>query len=483
MPNIVFVDSFDHYAIADRLLKWQATSSGNIFIATGRNGNALQISSDTQYLRHNVNNLATFVVEFAYKAGSTSVARSIFIATDSGTSQVELSISATGFVEVRRGSGTILATGTIPVSQTTWTHYAFKCTIHNTAGAFEVRINGAVDAALNLTGQNTRATSNNYVNQIGPGVNGNGNGHFLTYDDYICSTDTFCGDCRVAAVYPQGPGNYSQWPVAPTAYGHSGGQGNRTSITASVGGTNVLLNASQLQAMMDGSYTNMTNNIPVVNSSHFMRFDFGSPRLITEATWYQAGTPAPPSLGTWIWQGSNDASTWTDIGSSFMLGTSPVQVLTQLATNVTAYRYYQLRGVSGTVTLNGQPQEIEFKIDNAVNTLLPWQCVDEASQNGDIDYVQSNTPGHRNSYDFAAIGITGNVKGVQHVSTLRKDDAGSRWAKQFVRYGGTDYDSAAFIVYDSYLMQRRILLTNPSSGTGWNTGDLDSCEFGTKVES
>jgi hypothetical protein len=67
------------------------------------------------------------------------------------------------------------------------------------------------------------------------------------------------------------------------------------------------------------------------------------------------------SHGTWKWQGSNDDSSYTDIGSSFTLGGSTTQTQTELNGNVTAYRYYKLLGVSGTCTDTPYLEEIEFK--------------------------------------------------------------------------------------------------------------------------
>jgi len=82
-----------------------------------------------------------------------------------------------------------------------------------------------------------------------------------------------------------------------------------------------------------------------------------------------------------------------------------------------------------------------------------WQCVDEPSMNSDTDYVSSSTAGQRNSYSFGAV-PSGAVKAVQHVTALRKDDAGSRTTKHFVRIAGTDYDGSAVAVTDTWVRNR-----------------------------
>lgn len=65
-----------------------------------------------------------------------------------------------------------------------------------------------------------------------------------------------------------------------------------------------------------------------------------------EAKWYQS---AADTHGNWKWQGSNDNSSYNDIGSSFTLGSASVgQILTTLTGNQTAYRYYRLTKVSAS---------------------------------------------------------------------------------------------------------------------------------------
>ena len=99
----------------------------------------------------------------------------------------------------------------------------------------------------------------------------------------------------------------------------------------------------------------------------YFRFDFGDEAsgnpIITGAKWYQDTTA---TSGVWKWQGSDNALTWTDIGGTFTLGdgatgTSTPQIQTTMSANTTAYRYYQLLGVSGTTSSGAYWLEIEFK--------------------------------------------------------------------------------------------------------------------------
>jgi len=118
--------------------------------------------------------------------------------------------------------------------------------------------------------------------------------------------------------------------------------------------------------LIDGVNANDTTNgfhpyDSTAITDDILKFDFGSGKIIDEAKFYQPGNTE--SHGTWKWQGSNDDSSWTDIGSSFTLGGGvAVQTQTELNGNTTSYRYYQLLGISGNTTYPAIWGEIQFKI-------------------------------------------------------------------------------------------------------------------------
>ena len=147
--------------------------------------------------------------------------------------------------------------------------------------------------------------------------------------------------------------------VPVPAYGNDGGTGDRTgTITVTFSGTT----STDVTDLVDGTQDNEFWWLGQSASGKYLRFDFGvgEEKVITEATWYQSSSP---THGDWKWQGSANASAWTDIGSSFTLG-GVEQVQTELSGNVDGYRYYQLLGVSGTTNFNPYLREIEFKIDD-----------------------------------------------------------------------------------------------------------------------
>ncbi len=114
-------------------------------------------------------------------------------------------------------------------------------------------------------------------------------------------------------------------------------------------------------------------------SGNYIRFQLTTGAdVFTEAIFYQNGTH---SHGTHKWQGSNNASDWTDIGSSFTLGGETTQTQTQLSGNVTEYEYYQLIGVSGS--FNVTPWLHEFEFGSPANA-APTVSITSAVQESDV---------------------------------------------------------------------------------------------------
>ena len=135
----------------------------------------------------------------------------------------------------------------------------------------------------------------------------------------------------------------------------------RSSITVTHSGLTVA--GGTVNAMLDGvsnSYGNSAWFAAPVSAGAYLRFEFDSAKVIIENKWYQNTTH---SGATWQWQGSNDATTWTNIGSPFQMICNVANqgtVNTQLNGNTTSYTYYQMLYVSGSNNANPYWQEIEF---------------------------------------------------------------------------------------------------------------------------
>lgn len=210
-----FVDSFKHYATADILLKWSAFGGSTTIASGGRNGgNCLRLPT-LGNVSKTLDNQATWICGFAFKIDQnpSGAALSLIAFLDSTTVQMNVQINTNGTLSVTRG-GTILTTTGSAVPLNTYQHIAFKATIHNTTGSYELRINDA--AVLSGSGINTRTSANNYANVIRIGQQTNLGATTLVDDFYLfdgtgSTNNNFVGDVAIGCYFPDGAGDLTQW--------------------------------------------------------------------------------------------------------------------------------------------------------------------------------------------------------------------------------------------------------------------------------
>lgn len=206
--TLLFIDSFDHYVVADQALKWDVAGQG-MDASYGRNGTGgMQNWSGLGPTKY-IDNTQTLIMGVAFELMQASVpAGRLFEFKDSTTVQASVAIKADGAVEARLGTGTVLGTSSIGlVGVYTYYYLEAKVTIHNSTGIFEVRLNGT--EILNLTGQDTQMSANAYCTNIrfqSPANNTRFDDFYLC-DDQGTENNDFLGDVRVEAIRPTGIGN------------------------------------------------------------------------------------------------------------------------------------------------------------------------------------------------------------------------------------------------------------------------------------
>jgi hypothetical protein len=144
------------------------------------------------------------------------------------------------------------------------------------------------------------------------------------------------------------------------SYAKTGGTGNRTTIITVTGD---YFGVGKHKTVDGDTVNNGQFFFPgttVAGTAIIWDFGSGNSVQITESKYYQQFSA---SQGTWKWQGSNDGSSWSDIGGNFTLdGSTSGTALTTLSGNTTSYRYYRLLGVSGNSNSGPWCYEFEFKI-------------------------------------------------------------------------------------------------------------------------
>ena len=112
-----------------------------------------------------------------------------------------------------------------------------------------------------------------------------------------------------------------------------------------------------------------------------------------------------------------------------------------------------------------------------------FQNVDEASTDGDTTYNSESTAGDHDTYTYAALGLSGTVKGVQTNLMVRSDGAGSETIAPMVRISSTDYQGTTANVTTSYADSRQVYETSPATAAAWTVAEIDGAEFGIKLVS
>lgn len=126
--------------------------------------------------------------------------------------------------------------------------------------------------------------------------------------------------------------------------------------------------------------------------------------------------------------------------------------------------------------------------DGSVHTLTPstgsnlYPCVDDATPNGDTDYISSSTPGDRALFTFPSLPVvSGSVLGLNVVFVARKDDAGTRTMRGSVKSGGVDASGATLSLGSSYARFAGQFTTNPNTGLPWTIASVNAAEVGVEV--
>lgn len=210
MPNLEFIDSFQHYDLATHNQKYNGIGSGFTIEATsGRFGTkALANSSSSNPFITFKSNLASLYMGMAmhYTNGFQFPERTIFNVRDNFSTQIALWQRVDGRLDVRRGDGTVLGTTLWAGHDLSWDYFEFFASISNIGGSYEVRVNEVTV----LTGSgNTRMTSNNFATNLVFGSVASPEVRRL--NDLYVHKAQFLGDVRISAIVPNGTGPHQAW--------------------------------------------------------------------------------------------------------------------------------------------------------------------------------------------------------------------------------------------------------------------------------
>lgn len=222
-----------------------------------------------------------------------------------------------------------------------------------------VKYNGAVDFSnSSLSGIESSGSDISYFNLLTNQKENNLlsseilNGYVWTFENDVLSQSN-------NAIFDEGYSNYG----SSTSYANSGGQGDRSGIISVT--SNFLYNVGSISYIVNGGSTTDVDFIGNQNvADKYISFEFDSKKVIDQAI---LTLQSCPTQGNWKWQGSNDGILWEDIGGSFVFGGVASFTMNSLNSNVNAFKFYRLFGISGT-TQAPYLFEMNFRISDMIPT-------------------------------------------------------------------------------------------------------------------
>lgn len=216
--SLILIEGFDDGLHAQR---WTAASSPVTVAAGGRNGN-YGLPSSQQVTRQcaAAEEHATMVFGGAmrietYGGWSASAIRILGFMSDAGaTEHLSMGVTSAGILHISRGATSLANSGIAVIAAATWYYVELKVTLHDSAGAYELRINGV--PLLTASGVDTKNAGTKTVLDTLK-ISAVSGASSLRWDDmYWANGDgsgvtDFLGDVAVEGLLPSGDGDSSDF--------------------------------------------------------------------------------------------------------------------------------------------------------------------------------------------------------------------------------------------------------------------------------
>lgn len=214
------MDGFDAYAASgascqtQMLIKWADVSSTAATFTTGRFAGSLSIdSSTTTFTTEAFTSQPTWTLGFAFFRATAANNFVVASFTDTSTVQCSLFLNSSNIFQLRRGTSTVLATGTTPILTSTWYYVEIQVTINNTTGSMELRLDGSTTPEVSVSGVDTQSSANASANKISIGANSQHYDDLYLLDSTGSLNNDFLGDVSIDTILPDAAGDFSEWSL------------------------------------------------------------------------------------------------------------------------------------------------------------------------------------------------------------------------------------------------------------------------------
>ena len=109
-----------------------------------------------------------------------------------------------------------------------------------------------------------------------------------------------------------------------------------------------------------------------------------------------------------------------------------------------------------------------------------FAMVDDNPPDDDSTYVESNTSGHKDSFDMVDVSSMTTILGVQ-LTEYAKFVSGSASIKHLARVGGANYLGSAKTLESVYDFHTHVYEDDPDISSEWTIAGLNAAEFGMEV--
>lgn len=229
-----YADSFTTYKRADAAQRYSVFDAGNSLMPVAAAAGVLPIlpgggmyvqgaNNANEKLRWIADAQATWVVGAVFYPGVATANVLLMRILDSlGNEQCSVRTNGSSQIIFSRNGTVVGSPGASIAAIGAWFHLELKVTVHNSAGALEIRLNGSPTVGP-LTSQNTRGQSENSGSMVSFLTAASNNWAFsrLTiYDGQGAVNNDFAGPCRVIPVKLVAAGNSSDWTPAGFSENH-----------------------------------------------------------------------------------------------------------------------------------------------------------------------------------------------------------------------------------------------------------------------
>jgi hypothetical protein len=509
--NAEFIEGFDKYGIVGTKIDvstlglftgdwtaWTGTlSASNNYIAPSLlgAGNALRFEPGSTTSFNGISK--TFPANYARMVGGIYLQSSLHVLCgvqflDNGTAQLSIVVNLSGQIEIRRGSigtGTILATTTQTLAADVPACVEWDITIHSTTGIAKIWING-VATSVAIAGQNTRASANNYLNQIQLGTYNNLTSNKFTVDHLYCWLFTAAGGAETPAL--TNPVVETQFPTGDSgtiAFTFGSGvlgavQSTGTTVTGSANRLFLRKYTPTVAATLGSLRINPSATSAGAKFKGVVYADSsGVPGTLltsgTELVGVVANTRATLTLTS-----AQTLAAGTSVWVGYITDTSVAFNTTDLLNSGYAASNTYTSGAPGTApTMTaGIGSQVVFGVVTGV--AVNWPQVDENPAVGVLSYNTSSTVNAEDLFTFPALGSTPTVIYTVAVKALvMRSDAGARTVDLRLKSNTTTSSgsvtgqtpAASFATIGSYFD------LDPNGSIAWTASAVNAASSGLKI--